>query len=91
MSETEKLEIRCLEPIADDNMISVQDDRWLIWIANKQHGKTMICDTVHYITGRPVKNKKTRESGRHKLYEGEFDDETFALLEKRARERSVYL
>lgn len=90
LSKKPEMEIQCLESI-EDNMISVTDEHFVLWLAEKHKGKKLRCNHVHYIKGRPVFNKKTKQRGHHKLYDGEFDEKVFKMLEDRAKRRSIYL
>jgi len=90
MSEKPEMEIECLESM-EDNMMGVTDEHFVMWLAERQHNKKLHCNHIHYIVGKPVFNKNTKQHGHHELYNGKYDDDTFKMLEERAKRRSIYL
>lgn len=76
-SDTEELQILCLEPL--DNL-AVCDDRFLVWLAGKQHGMTLYCNFVHAMVGHKA-SKQMEHEGEHQLYDGRFDQEMIEYLQ----------
>lgn len=68
-------------------MIAVTDEHFILWLALKEKGEKMYCESVHYIKGKLVKDRRgyTKEEGRHQLYDGRDLEETIEILEERAR------